>query len=186
MSENKKTLLEILAELDGQYQTIEDYCQEEGTDTPPEHLLEGLELSEQELENKLSNYVHYFQHLQSVVQGYKDEKKRLDAKIKEYQRRALWAKETIQMALQNYGSINKNGSFFYDIGVNKISLVPSYSVKITDAESLPSKYKTTEVKEVENIDKTAIKKALKQEPVQGAELIENSSLRFNNISLQVK
>lgn len=59
---------------------------------------------------------------------------------------------------------------------HKIYLHSSSSVKITDMEKIPDQFKRTQIS-IEP-DKNAIKKALKDGPVAGAELIHNKSVVF--------
>lgn len=185
---NKKdkaiSLFEIQENLEACYLELENYCEANKTDTPPLEMLEELDIAQEKHQQKIGNYILYLKTLQSDYQYYKDLQGMASKKMKSIKKRSSWAIKVVEAAIISYGQVNEKGTYSIDLDLAKASLVPSVSTVIKDIEKIPRQY--IEVKEVETIDTKRVKKALLAgEILEGAELKENLSLRFGNVTLKV-
>jgi len=157
------------------YQIQEDYLvildeifAGEGEITP--ELEAKLNINEQELKDKSSNYASYIKKLESDNSVIDAESKRLKA-LKDYNSSKIEKlKLTISEAMKLY-KVDK-----IETPLLKISFRKSESVDVLDESKLSDNFFTT--KTTKTVSKTALKDALKSGKVDGAEIVINNNLQI--------
>jgi len=169
-----KTLFEINDNIIEIFENIEAYCTEHETDILPDYLVEQLQISEDEMSDKLQNYFFLIKQLKGQVDTIKAHVAQMSAKRKNIENRIEQLKGFVGQSVNLFGQENKSGNKFYKHDLFKVTATPSTAVQIVDDSLIPDQFKR-EVYQVK-IDKTAIKKALQAgENVEGA-VIDSSKL----------
>lgn len=138
-------------------------------DIPEEALNDTLEAMG--ASDKIEDYCHVINQLNSDISMFDNEIKRLQAKEKT----AKNGVERMKSALSGYMSATQNTKL--KAGVYSLSFRKSESVLIKDLSELPQEYVRIETKRTP--DKTAIKTAIKAgQTVAGAELQVNQNLQI--------
>lgn len=141
------------------------------------NLLENEEIDNQTLEDtlesiganeKLESYTYIQKQFESDLEAFKREKERIEKKMKTCQN-AIDRMKSAVLEFMNSAGLKKAKAGTFDLSIRAFE-----SVNITDPLSVPTDYlKFQEPK----IDKTAIKKALKEgKTVDGAEIVKKDSL----------
>lgn len=125
--EGRKTLFEIQAGLEDIFDTLE----ENGGELTPE-LEEALAVHENDLKDKLSGYVYAVRKMKSEIEACKTEKKRIDDIKKRNEKNVSYMNGAIKDAVIRFGSSNKSGSKFIDLGLNKITVRKSNASKLDE------------------------------------------------------
>ena len=147
---------------------------EYGVDTETGEILDGQELSDKiseismALDDKIENIACYIKNLLSDIEALKNEKKVLEQRAKTKENQA----EYLKRYLSNFMIMNKIPKF--ETPKCKISFRKSAVVIIDDENKVPNEYKktNTEVK----IDKTELKKYLKNNKCDGAHIEEKENI----------
>ena len=169
-----KTLFEINDSILEIFENIEAYCSENETDVLPDYLVEQLQISEDEMSDKLQNYFFLIKQLKGQVDTIKQHVSQMSQKRKAIENRIETLKTYVGQSVSLFGQENKSGNKFYKHDLFKVTATPSTAVQIVDEALIPEEYKR-EVYQVK-IDKTAIKKALQSgENIDGA-VIDSSKL----------
>lgn len=132
IQEKKATLFSIQADLEAIFDTLE----ENGGELTPE-LEEALCVTQENLNNKLSGYVSACKRTKLEITACKDEKKRIGDVQKRNEKRLEAMNLAIRDAVLRFGSVNKSGNKFVDLGLNKITVSPSKAV-VLDEEFIES------------------------------------------------
>lgn len=132
IQEKKATLFSIQADLEAIFEQLE----ENGGELTPE-LEEALEVTQSNLSNKLNGYVSAVKRTKAEINICKEEKKRIADVQKRNERRFEAMNMAIRDAVLRFGSENKSGNKFIDLGLNKITVSPSKAV-ILDTEFIDS------------------------------------------------
>lgn len=173
----RKNLFQISAELDRTLNELEQFCTDNQTDEVPEEINDRLVINQNELEDKLTAYYHVITELQgdldtlsAYIKQAKDKKKAISNSIDRL-------KKYIAEAVTKFGDERKNGNRFYKLPICSVNTKPSNILEITNEELIPEEFK--KVVTVTNIDKTAIKKAIKAgEEIKGA-VIDDSKINVS-------
>lgn len=135
-----------------------------------EELQEELQLNEDNLLTKASNYIGVIKMKQAAVKTIDEEIKRLQVLKKQNQKSIEWLSNNLEFAVKTFGEL--------EIGTDKLKLRKSSSVSVADVNSLPKEFKTIKVTEAAN--KAEIKKALKEgREIEGCEIVEKQTLKIN-------
>lgn len=121
------TLFNIQAELDALFDTIEENGGEIN-----EEIEKALEVTQNNLVDKLSDYVSAIKLAKLEVSACKDEKKRIDDVRKRNEKRIDMMNMAVRDAVLRFGSENKNGNKFIDLGLNKVTVTPSRATVIDE------------------------------------------------------
>lgn len=154
-----------LYELADAVKRIEELCDSE------EELGLYLDQAKMQLQEKAGNIVKFRQYLTTRADAIGIEIKRLS----DLQKQSLKRAEN----LENYisYSMTKNGIDKIETDIATLSFRKSESIEVENAELIPSEYII--IKEVKQVDKIAIKKAIKDgETVNGAILKQNLNLQI--------
>lgn len=135
-----------------------------------ETFQDTLESIEFEIEEKADNYAKLMKNIDSDINGYEEEEKRLADRRRALEGKVKSMKDNLESSMI---AINKK-KFKTDYFSFNIQKNPP-SVNVLDIDKISKDY----FKVVESVDKTAIKKALKDgEIVEGAELVQTEGLRI--------
>lgn len=147
-----------LYELEERLNLIESLLLEDNPDIlTSEDYVKSLESAKeevlQEIESKLSDYLDWRGELKSRIDFLKSEKKRLDSKIQDTEKKISWIDRAVENNLTRTGK-RKDIIGTYDVGYRK----NPPSVVITDEYLIPGNFKiaNTEV----SIDKKGLKDAM--------------------------
>ena len=161
----EKSLYQITAD---QLELFNQIDELEGELTP--ELEEALKLNADNFEAKARGYIWHIKELESDIVTIDEEKARLDRIKKRNEKMIDRLKENMKNALLVFGDKQKIDTF-------TLSLRASKSVEITDETAIPQEFKN--VKMVETINKTEIKKAIERGVnVAGATIKENQNLQI--------
>lgn len=155
-----------LYELTEQAARLYDLLQSEEIDEQTySDTLEAMETAE-----KVESYCKIIKQFQNDIEMYKNEVDRLTARKKAAENAVARMKDALLLFMQQTGQSKiKAGTF-------AVSTATTQAVNITDEKAIPCNYL---VEQPPKIDKTSIKKALKDgEAVEGAELINNTGVRI--------
>ena len=131
---------------------------------------ESLKINEQNFESKARGYIWMIKKLESDNVTISHELERLQRIEKRNDKLIDRLKESMKMALEIFGESKKIDTF-------TLSLRKSKSVEIIDETAIPQEFKN--VKTVETINKTEIKKAIERGVnVAGATIKENQNLQI--------
>ena len=131
---------------------------------------EALKLNSDNFEAKARGYIWHIKELESDIVTIDEEKARLDRIKKRNEKMIERLKENMKNALLVFGDKQKIDTFTLSLRANK-------SVEIIDETAIPHKFKN--VKTVETINKTEIKKAIESGlTVPGATIKENQNLQI--------
>lgn len=146
------------------------YKAEESEGEISEELAAELQLSEENLLAKASNYIGVIKMKEGYVKTLDEEIKRLQALKKKEEKTVSWLSNNLEFAVKTFG--------IEEVGTNKLKLRKSSSVQVDDVNSLPKEYKVTKV--TEQADKKAIKEALKDgKEIEGCFIVEKETLKIN-------
>lgn len=157
--ENKVSLYELASSIK-QIENMED-----------EGLVEYLDTLNLQFADKAENIIRYRQSLTMSADAIGNEIERLQKLQNGLKSRAKSLEGYLSLTMQ------KNSLSSISTSIAKISFRKSETTEITNPELIPSEYKT--IKTVESIDKTAIKKAIKEgKEVAGAEIVEHQNIQI--------
>lgn len=147
---------------------------EYGIDVETGEILEGQELDNKineiamALDDKVENIACYIKNLDSDIEALKNEKKNLEQRAKTKTNQM----EYLKRYLSNFMQMNNVPKF--ETPKCKVSFRKSSSVVIDNVDNIPDKYKTvvTETK----VDKTELKKYLKDNECSGAHIEEKQNI----------
>lgn len=145
---------------------IEEFVDDE------EQLTQYLDSLNIQFEDKISNILKYRRTLELTSDAIKNEIERLSSLKKFYDNKGENLKKYVGYAMQKTKKEN------LELETAKLSFRKSESIEVEDASLIPSEYIIT--KEVKQVDKTAIKKAIK-----GGENVKGAILK-QNLNLQIK
>lgn len=172
----RHSLFGISSEFERALQEAENWCFDNDTDELPDHITERLFINENELGEKLKGYYHKINEFEAVISQVDEEIKRLNNRKNAYKKNIERMKMYSSLAVEKFGTLNKSGKAIeYDSGDLKTSVRRSSKLAITNAELIPPKYTTVEVKEVIKYNTSDIKKAL-----QAGETIEGATIDDSN------
>jgi len=154
-------------ELSTELISLEQLIIEQGGEISPE-LENALKIAENELQTKAVNYGHVIRKIEAETGLIENEIKRLQAMKKSRENAVERLKTIISGAMKLHG-IEK-----IDTPLLKLSFRKSESVNITDLEQIPLYY----IKIKKEADKMAIKSAIKEIDIPGAELVVNQNLQI--------
>ena len=144
------------------------FDEETGEITFDESNLTELDM---EFKDKVDNVACYIKDRLSLIDSIKAEKKALDERLKQEDKRVSRLKEYVSDALKMR---DMKG---LETGRNKLSFRKSVSVNVTDENKIADNYFTEKVER--KLDKKALLADLKKgEVIEGAELQENSNLQL--------
>ena len=134
-------------------------------------LLDGLNEIKEEFNEKALNLVKYIKNIESDIEGFKSEEKRLSERRKTLENQ----KESIKEYL--YTEMNKINQKKVDLGLFKLNIQNNpASVNILDEKLIDKKYL---IEQEPKIDKKAILNDLKNNvDVKGCEIHQGESLRI--------
>lgn len=141
-----------------------------------ENLEEALQITKDNVANKLEGYGKIIKMYEADVTMFKEEEARINKKRKATENNIKRMKELLEYSLSVLEQDKvKSGLFTFAMQNNPPS------VNITDADKLPKEYITTKTETV--IDKRELLKHIKEElekgsTVDGAELVQTKSLRI--------
>lgn len=154
-----------LYELADSVKRIEEICDSE------EELGLYLDQAKMQLQEKAGNVVKFRQYLTTRAEAIGSEIKRLS----ELQKQSLKRAENLEKYISY--SMTKNGIDKIETDIAVISFRKSETTDILDEKLIPIEFK--KIKTVESIDKTAIKKAIKDgQEVAGATITEHKNLQI--------
>lgn len=131
--------------------------------------MSSLEELQDMYSHKVDNIASYIKNLENLNDAIKNEKKALDERMKQNERKAERLKNYLTMSLNEHGYSN------FETPRNRINFRKSESTKIVNELAIPDKFKKAEVKV--SINKAEIKKALKNGvEVPGAVLEEKKNM----------
>ena len=161
-----------LYELSVGYASILDAYDAAETDEEREELLGMLADAGDEISNKAENYVRIIKNVQSDVEGYKAEAKRLTKKATTGENLIERLKNTMLEAMKMTGQTEVETS----IGRWKTQLNPM-SCDVTDPDKVPERF---HVPQPDKIDKAAMIREHKAtgEVFDGAEFVQTVGIRF--------
>lgn len=126
------------------------------------------------LQQKSQNLIGYIRNIELTIEAMKNEEKRISEQRKILESRLTKFKEYVKECME------QNGFTKIETTLGTLSIAKNpISVEIYDEKQIPDEYKTKVV--TVKVDKTAIKKALKEtgEIIPGAKIIDNkTSLRI--------
>lgn len=137
-----------------------------------EEMENQLVISQQELQNKATNYCYVVKSFEDDISIIDKEIKRLQELKKSKSNSVDRLKDTVKYAMEIYG-IEK-----IETPTLKINFRKSESIEIINEDQISDEFKSSKV--VESIDKAAIKKAIKE-----GKIVEGAILQVNN-NLQIK
>lgn len=144
------------------------FDEETGEITFDESNLTDLEM---EFKDKADNVASYIKNRIALIESIKAEKKALDERLKQEDKRVSRLKDYLSEALKMRDMKD------LETGRNKISFRKSVSVNVTDESKIADNYFTEKVER--KLDKKSLLADLKKgEVVEGAELQENSNLQL--------
>lgn len=123
----RATLFNIQAELDALFDTIEENGGEIN-----EEIEKALEVTQNNLVDKLNDYVSAIKRAKLEVSACKDEKKHIDDVRKRNEKRIDMMNAAVRDAVLRFGSENKNGNRYIDLGFNKVTVTPSRATVIDE------------------------------------------------------
>ena len=133
------------------------------------------------LQQKSQNLIGYIRNIELTIEAMKNEEKRISEQRKVLESRLTKFKEYVKECME------QNGFTKIETQLGALSIVKNpISVEIYDEAQIPDEYKT-KVIEIK-VDKTAIKKALKEtgEIIPGTRIINNkTSLRIEDVNLKI-
>lgn len=131
-----------------------------------------IEISANEITVKAESYCKFLANLESDIEQFKAEEKRISGARKAMENKVERAKQYMKEALLN-ANIDKLTAGTFKISVS----MTAGSLAIDDNDAIPAKFKT--VVQTVTVDKNAIKEAIKAgENVPGAHIEANTSLRI--------
>ncbi len=156
------SLYEIKEEYLDTFQSLE--LMRDAGDINEETLQDTLSAAAFDFEEKAINVGFYIQNMKSDIAELKEHKRNIDAKIKTLNNRIEWYEDYLRtnMLATDKKAIERP---LLTIKIGKASAV----LVVKNEADIPDQYKTTET--VVNIDKAALKKDLKENPIDGAELV---------------
>lgn len=136
-----------------------------------EILLEGLNEIKEEFNEKALNLVKYIKNIESDIDGFKAEEKRLADRRKTLENQKESIKEYLYIEMQKIGQKKA------DLGLFKLNIQSNpASVKVLDEKLIDKKYL---IEQEPKIDKKAILNDLKNNlEVKGCEIHQGESLRI--------
>ena len=135
-----------------------------------EELVSQINLSEENLIEKASNYVGVIKMKEGVIDVLDKEIKRLQSLKKKEEKVVSWLSNNLEFAVKTFG--------IEEVGTNKLKLRKSSSVQVDDVNSLPKEFKVTKV--TEQADKKAIKEALNSgAEIEGCSILTKETLKIN-------
>lgn len=152
------------------------YAVEHGFDSETGEIVEGTDLEalinevEMQLDTKLENIACFIKNLKADAEALKQEKLNLAQRQKVVENKA----ERLQNYLSTFLQAKEIPKF--ETPKCKVSFRKSTTVNITDEKKIPKKYLTV-VKETK-IDKNELKKYLKTNECEGANLVENQNIQI--------
>ena len=158
---------------------------ENGFDAETGEILEGTDLSDSitacqmALSDKISNIACMIKNLQSDAEALKAEKAKLAKRQAVAEHKAEWLKHYLNSYLQS--TVEDVRKYKYSDARCAISFRKSESVEIEDINAIPEEYIKPRTLKDTDIDKTSIKKFLKENAdatVTGAELVEKENLQI--------
>lgn len=160
-----------LYQIQKDYFILIDMLEQSDGDLTPE-MEEALKINKEDFEVKLQNYRAIIKKFQDEIKAAQEEKKRIDAFIKQKNSSIDALKRSVEFALTSRDLRS------VDLGLGrKFSFKPSVSVGILDEDAIPAKWITTKTTSAPN--KIAIKKALQAgEEIKGVELVEKDNLQI--------
>ena len=127
------------------------------------------------LQQKSQNLIGYIRNIELTIEAMKNEEKRISEQRKVLESRLTKFKEYVKECME------QNGFTKIETQLGALSIVKNpISVEIYDEAQIPDEYKT-KVIEIK-VDKTAIKKALKET----GEIIPGTRIINNKTSLRIK
>ena len=127
------------------YEEIMDMVSENDGEITDE-IAERLTINKSELNSKVDSSVRFIGFLDAKTEYISSE----IAKLKRYIERNEKTKEIVKhymgQAIEAYGALNKTGNSFVDTGLNKVTIVKSKQVIITDEDAIPDDFVTFVVK----------------------------------------
>lgn len=134
-------------------------------------LVEYLDSVELQLKDKVNNVIKFQMSCEATAEAIGSEIKRLNDLKYSYEKKANNIKNYISFSLQ------KNGIEKLETDIAKLSFRKSQSLTITDENLIPKEFIT--IKEIKNIDKMAIKEAIKTgRTIDGAILEDKQNLQI--------
>jgi len=164
------TLYQLADEFKPIHEQLEKMLLDEEIDS--QTFLDTLEASSVDLMVKAENTAKYVLHLQNLTQGIDEAIKRMQQRKKAIANRADSLKRYLASSLQHAG-FNK-----YETADIRIGFRKSEATIIKDESKIPAQFK--KVKTIEQIDKTALKKAIKS-----GEVIEGATIEVKQ-NIQIK
>lgn len=157
---------------------------ENGFDSETGEIMEGADLEknisdcEMALNDKIANIACMIKNLQSDAEALKAEKGKLAKRQAVAEHKSEWLKHYLSTYLQGTTDVRK---YKYSDARCAISFRKSESVEIRDINAIPEEYIKPRTLKDTDIDKTGIKKFLKENKdatVTGAELVEKENLQI--------
>jgi len=140
-------------------------------DDPTDEQMERLDDLAMELPDKLEGCCKYLANIQPIIDGLKAEEKRLAEKRKVLENKVQRFKHYIQSSMEIAGMYDvEAGTFTVKLQQNPVS------VRVLDESLIPVEFMVTKT----SLDKSLLKKALKDGAVAGA------SLESSGLSLRIK
>lgn len=164
------TLYELADEFKPVHEQLEAMLLNEEIDD--QTFLDTLEASSVELMVKAENSAKYFLHLENMAAGMSEAIKKMQARQKAIQNRANSLKGYISRSL-NHAGFDK-----YEVADLKLSYRKSEQVIVEDESKIPREF--IKAKTTESVDKTALKRAIKEGVV-----IDGACIQVNQ-NLQIK
>jgi transcription antitermination factor NusG len=155
-------------QIQSEYILLMNQLMENGGDVTPE-ILEALQINQDQLTTKATNYVTVIRNLEAEADICASEIKRLQELKKVRENAANRMREAISNAMKLY-EVDK-----IETATTKISFRKSEAVEITDETLIPHEFQKIKVEP----DKTKIKAAIKEgRDVKGAEIVTNFNLQI--------
>ena len=160
----------------------------EGFDSETGEILEGTDLDkaidecQMDLNTKISNIACFVKNLLSDAEQLKAEKQNLEKRQKQAERKAEYLKNYLDGYLHSVINEKDLPKYKFSDSRCQIGYRKSESVTIDDINSVPKDYIKPRVIKETDIDKTAIKKFLKDNKdnqVNGARLVTKENIQIN-------
>ena len=160
---------------------------ENAVDVESGELLEGAELDkaidecQMDLNTKISNIGCFIKNLRSDAEQLKAEKQNLEKRQKQAERKAEYLTKYLDGYLHSVINEKDLPKYKFSDSRCQIGYRKSESVKINDIDSIPASFIKPRVLKDTDVDKTAIKKFLKDNKdmrVDGAELVTKENIQI--------
>lgn len=159
----------------------------EGFDSETGEILEGVDLDkaidecQMDLNTKISNIGCFIKNLRSDAEQLKAEKQNLEKRQKQAERKAEYLARYLDGYLHSVINEKDLPKYKFSDARCQIGYRKSELVKINDVESIPASFIKPRVLKDADVDKTAIKKFLKDNKdmrVDGAELVTKENIQI--------